>query len=34
MDTYPYARNEEEAVYYQRMHYLSSALMSVGTVRQ
>ena len=30
MDTYPYARNEEEAAYYQRMHYLSSALLVYG----
>jgi hypothetical protein len=30
MDTYPYARNDEEAAYYQRMHYLSSALLPFG----
>jgi hypothetical protein len=30
MDTYPYARNEDEAVYYQRVHYLASALLVFG----
>jgi len=30
MDTYPYARNDEEAAYHQRMHYLSSALLLFG----